>query len=292
MKKKLGFSIAELAIAVLIIGLIIGGISTGSKLVTHGRIKAAKKASDTSPIWKIYNDNLNLSAIAWYDVAFEDSITYDTGDGDVSEWKSKVNPYVSMLARQETGTAQPNYEANGMKGYPGILFNGSSDFLELTAPISYADDSYTIAVVWYANGTTEGGLFAQADEAATAANSAEITISTTANATVSDAAATSGTITTDKINANVFVVNEGVSGEVVIYDADYHNTSTAADSEDASSAMTLGVDRALIGALWSGTAATSFFDGYLAELVIFDKALTTDEVAEVTEYFTTKYKIR
>lgn len=47
-----------------------------------------------------------------------------------------------------------------------------------------------------------------------------------------------------------------------------------------------------IGAHYNGTTRSGFFNGYIAEVIIFDRVLKTEERTEILEYLSEKWAIR
>jgi len=74
----------------------------------------------------------DITTALWLDAA--DSGTVTTVSGAVSQWNDKSGN--SRSASQSTPGSRPTYSATGFNGKPGIVFNGSSQLLEITNALS------------------------------------------------------------------------------------------------------------------------------------------------------------
>ena len=67
-KKLLAFSLIELSIVVLIIGILIAGVTQGSRLIRQSKIKTAQNQTTNSPVNSITGLNL------WLETTLDDSV--------------------------------------------------------------------------------------------------------------------------------------------------------------------------------------------------------------------------
>ncbi|MFT6259012.1 MAG: prepilin-type N-terminal cleavage/methylation domain-containing protein [Rickettsiales bacterium] len=115
---KLGFSLIELSVSILIIGLLIVGVSKTSQIIGDGKLLAARSITKNSFPY------LNSSKLAlWYDAAAEESFDADIEDGDsVATWID-VNPDVDSNNIDVTASGtSPIYVAGATNGLPAIRF--------------------------------------------------------------------------------------------------------------------------------------------------------------------------
>ncbi len=274
MNRKSAFTLIELAIVLVIIGLVIGAIGTSNKLIEQAKVKAAKGYSNTSPIWDIYGETGDLSAIVWYDALDEDSITKTSNS--VSEWRSQLNLTDNYIGKQSTGTSQPTYEFNGLGLLPAISFD-SGDLLTLTSrPIAATDDTYSIGIVFNQETHADGTLFEQSASGGGSAFSVDLTSGGNLTVSLGGAASSGLAYTAGKTNAVIVTINGSAANA-------YLNSNTA-NSLTGLSDITISNQVATIG-------ATGGISASLAELVVFDKVLHSEEVTAVMQYFTKKYSI-
>lgn len=151
---KKGFSLIEISIVLLIIGILISGILVGQDLILDAKIKSAQNLTKTSPVNKI--PDLTL----WLDVNAEQSlITTQTanrclekyvdyqdllGNERICAWRD-INPQTSLgtdLSKKITLsinithalTAMPTYVVNGIGGLPSLYFDGSDYLISSATP--------------------------------------------------------------------------------------------------------------------------------------------------------------
>lgn len=303
MKRKSAFSIVELAIVIIIIGLLAGGITAGTKLIRQSKVKTAQKFTKSSPVWEIYNDQLEQSVVAWFDALDEDSITYDADTKLVSAWKSKVSPAVDSAegehsATQTTEVNQPLYVRDGMKDFPAIRFandtSAEEDYLDAKVPLAASDTTISVAIAYTAYdkagadpdntstaGTPGGTLWFQGSSSATAANSYDVQADATNDIQISDASSASGDFAINKLTTAVIIVN----GTAVSIYRDFGDEQTTTKTSAASLARTVSY----IGT--NTTSSGAFFHGDIAEIIVFDKALNSEEAILVRDYMATKYRV-
>ena len=152
---KKGFSLIEISIVLLIIGILISGILVGQDLILDAKIKSAQNLTRTSPVNKITNLTL------WLDVNAEKSLITTTtadrcllkymsyqdllGNERICAWRD-INSQKSLGADMSDKialsintahalNAMPTYVVNGIGGLPSLYFDGS-DYLISSIPQS------------------------------------------------------------------------------------------------------------------------------------------------------------
>lgn len=129
-KKKYGaFSLIELSIVILIIGVLTAGVVSGNKLLDSARLSTARSLTKSSPIAGI--NDLYL----WLDAAAEESfIKSEAVDGaKISTWYD-INPQTlqKITLVQSTDAAKPTYQAKYRNSLPSVNFKA------VTVPCSLA----------------------------------------------------------------------------------------------------------------------------------------------------------
>jgi prepilin-type N-terminal cleavage/methylation domain-containing protein len=142
--KKRAFSLIELSIVILIIGILIAGITQSSSLVGKFRLSSARNLTQSSPVASI------PGMIFWVDSVSEksfDALDQDNGD-PLASWHD-LNPQSAVKNHllQSSGAAKPTYLERGINSLPSVNFNGTSQFFDFTSPGLIASTSYTIFVV-------------------------------------------------------------------------------------------------------------------------------------------------
>ena len=139
MNKKLAFSLIELSIVILIIGILVAGVTQSSRLVAQMRLASAQSVTRSADISSIRD------MVFWAETTLENGITNSSGTfqlddgGAISSWNDinfRSNPKINVM--QSNTAIQPTYKQNGINGLPSINFNGVNQMLinTTTPPLS------------------------------------------------------------------------------------------------------------------------------------------------------------
>lgn len=122
---KKAFSLVELSIVLLIIGIIIAGVTQSNILLSKFRLNIARSATQNSPVASISD------LFLWLDSTSKNSFDEISADNDqpVSNWYD-LNP-ASTIKRNFTSSVgyQPLYKTNGINNLPILRFDGSNDYM-------------------------------------------------------------------------------------------------------------------------------------------------------------------
>lgn len=125
---KKAFSLIELSIVIIVVGILIAGVTYGSNLIDKANVKAARSLTQSSPVQSIHGLSL------WLDATSSDAFTdANISDGDsIAKWQD-TNPHRSDDNRlhvvQTNNSYKPKYIENGINDLPAVLFDGSNDNL-------------------------------------------------------------------------------------------------------------------------------------------------------------------
>lgn len=113
------FSLVELSVVILIIGIVMAGIVSANRLVQKFRLNGARSLTATSPVNGI--DGL----IVWFETTSENSFddAEETDGGKITNWYSS-NPQAIQqpVLTQATVSKQPTYVGKGQAGLPAVRF--------------------------------------------------------------------------------------------------------------------------------------------------------------------------
>jgi len=121
MKRNLkAFSLIELSIVILIIGVLITGVTQGSTLIKKANLSRAKDLTIRSEVGNIKN------LAVWLETSLPDSVTVDS-NGKVTKWND-INPNRpgGVNAVATNSSTAPAYLTDMINGLPVISFTGSS----------------------------------------------------------------------------------------------------------------------------------------------------------------------
>lgn len=135
-KNPRAFSLIELSIVILIIGIVIAGVTSGSILVGKMRLAGARSITNSSPISSIKD------LAFWLDSTSESSfIESQQEDGQkITAWND-LNPQSikKINLEQSDSSLQPLFKNNSINNLPTLLFDGSDDYLSTDANFLLGD---------------------------------------------------------------------------------------------------------------------------------------------------------
>jgi prepilin-type N-terminal cleavage/methylation domain-containing protein len=122
--KKNAFSLIELSIVILIIGILVAGVTQGSRLIAAFQISNARTLTQSSAVHSIRD------IVFWLDATAEGSILNQNGEdisnGDtVSSWQDSNFRATMNFCTQGTIADQPEYIAQAINNLPAIRFSSA-----------------------------------------------------------------------------------------------------------------------------------------------------------------------
>lgn len=123
---KLGFSLIELSVVILVIGILVIGITQGSRILSESKIKSGRSLTQSSPVAS--TEGLAL----WLETTNEKSLqnsqnSYNIADGNnIKNW-TDISPTISSHLVATESTDMPIYKRNGIGGLPTLFFDAASD---------------------------------------------------------------------------------------------------------------------------------------------------------------------
>ncbi len=287
--KKLVFSLIELSIVIIIIGILVVAVTSGGALIKIAKLIRARSLSNSSPVVVI--ENLTL----WLETTSKKS--FDKSEAingaEVTTWYG-TNPQSSFKINPTASTGKkPLYQAEGINGLPAILFDGLDDFMDTGMTFKRtAANGWTIFLVF--EDVTQGGnnsdsRFGFIDGGIGSLNIRNYGLAIAPSFDVLNAPSllvcfncrdsftetTMMTIINDPNANNSRVYGRGVLNQVSSFGA------TGASSK------TISIGWATGDAI-AGTEANTKF----GEIIVYDRALPDLERSDVEAYLSKKWKIK
>ena len=136
MKKNKAFSLVELSVVILIIGILIAGVTQSGRLIRQIKLSTARSLTSSADVASIRD------VTAWFEATTAGVFTDINGNTDIDD-KSKlrawrdVNPQKAISDKpiMTNGTAvdgssnntEPKYIISGINGLPSVYFDGGSN---------------------------------------------------------------------------------------------------------------------------------------------------------------------
>jgi prepilin-type N-terminal cleavage/methylation domain-containing protein len=121
------FSLIELSIVILIIGILVAGVTQSSRLIRQMALSSARGLTQSSPVPSI------TGLVSWYETVSEKSFDeLEASDNSTTTNWYDINPTsANKINLNQTDPARrPTYVANGLNGLPSLRFNGSTTYLQ------------------------------------------------------------------------------------------------------------------------------------------------------------------
>ena len=163
---KKAFSLFEISIAILIVGILTAAISKGVDLAYDMRLATARSLTDKAPMYGI--DNLEL----WLETTSKESLATGTASfvnvenpadkQAIGRWNDlnpttlnssdlnpvTFNPIYKNPALQPTLASQPLYMKDGINGLPALWFDGANDHIASKNNFSIINN-FTVFIVGF-----------------------------------------------------------------------------------------------------------------------------------------------
>jgi prepilin-type N-terminal cleavage/methylation domain-containing protein len=286
---KLGFSLLELSVSLIIISTLMVAVIKGSDLIDQAKLASARQKTANSPVLKI--DGL----VMWFETTLPKSFLDSEviNGGLISSWNdsSGANPNSPTSALQATATNKPSYLASGINDLPSLKFDGVDNFIRasLSSPINSSQlvvftvcqrvgiKSYTSSTTFYKNGVVH-----DYNNLTSMVLAYEEGSGTRLQTFRYDAKSTKSPHPGNDISY-IFSTQFDGTNNISYFNGIAQTT--------VSSTGTFNIDRVLIGARFESSTTSNYYNGIISELIIFNRALSTQERKDVEQYLSDKYKI-
>ena len=305
MKKNSAFSLIELSIVILVIGILVAGVTESRGLIIKFRLSSARSLTSSSPV------NSMKDLILWLDATSASSVNDSLGDGDLVDKWSNISSQQSSKTDfiQSQVSYKPTYKINGINGIPTLSFL-TDDYLTSSASVSHSP-SYSVFIVFnissdataddmeimnlYSdvdtnnnNGNSDGS--ATALEIQTGGNSIRSVFRSSVGKTGGDDNFSTQTIKPQK-NYIMSYSRNFASKNVSLWINNEAFISAVATNGDNFAKTNLFWVIGKLNDKQAGVNARNF-NGQISEIIIFDRALMKDEIDDVEKYLSKKYSIK
>ncbi len=294
---KKAFSLIELSVVILIIGIIIAGVTQGSRLISAQRISSAQSLSKSSPVNSI--PDLSL----WLDSTSESSFkNLESSDSStISEWND-VNPQKNFKnnALQSDSAKKPSYTSDAINGLPAVKFSGSQ-YIDIPYNVDLCGTEHTYFIVFKTvtlPTTLHAGIFSNRGEASSIKG---IVLYITPYTYQVEGWIGTGSAWTGQNSTYANVVKRTelvtVTYKSPNYNIRFYRDSSKNTSETIVMAPQTSGQPFRFGAspnimYPTPSAPTFFYNGYIGEFIYFNRKLNMEEVIAVETYLPKKWGIK
>lgn len=303
-QRKAAFSLIELSIVVLIIGILIAGVTQGSRLVRISRLSTAQNQTQASPVNSIPN------LVGWWETTSSASFIDSQADNGltVTTWYDISSQTINK--NNTSSTAGATYTFNSINGLPALVFGGVANqgfALSDTTVLNSSD--YSIFVVESHTGAAAKNFFLCGSAtpstsstllnlmlgySTTASNAMVWTYATTIASADNYLNSTSGSSGVAAPSTGVPTIHSFLSRSGTTTKKYFQNgtqatfaTGTAPPSQALSLVSWAGVS---IGCAL-GASPSGNYTGAIAEVIMFNRSLTSEERKSVEAYLGKKWGI-
>jgi prepilin-type N-terminal cleavage/methylation domain-containing protein len=280
MQKKSAFTLVEISLVLIIIGILIAGIVKGSAVIQYSKLAGAKSLTEKSPVLNI--NNLML----WYETTSKESFNgaASTNNTTITTWYDLNTQNASQNNASSSGSTRPIYIENCINAIPCIRFDGSNDYLAFDGT-SLAGSNYTIFIVEQRSSNKSENYFLGGNGGLTNGN---LVLGYRNNTTITQAQyyndmdyTVPGYVAQTPI-IHTFTLNK-ITGKSY-----WRNNATTTPNSTASQLSAMIETPGIALGRFSGV----FYSGDIAEFIIYNRALTSKEHRDITLYLAKKYNIK
>jgi prepilin-type N-terminal cleavage/methylation domain-containing protein len=280
--KPTAFSLIELSVVLIIIGILIAGVIQSSKLYAKFKLKTAQTLTKSSPVHGVKD------LIIWYETSLDESfISNEATNGlPVSTWYNINTQKISKSnATQSTPGIQPLYKENKINGLPTLSFDGVDDYLNLDGSVVIGTN-YTVFIVGQRTTNDQFNYFIAGDNFS--GEGLNLAIGWRLDTTVWLYNGT-GTGVSSYITPNYKKPTPTIITAWFSKTGGKKLWSDGGLTPDGSSAITTPISAYTGASIGRGVSRIAHIE--ISELIIFQRALNTEERQSIEAYLGQKYNI-
>jgi prepilin-type N-terminal cleavage/methylation domain-containing protein len=313
MKKNKAFSMIEISIVILIIGILVAGVTQSSRLVKQIKLATARSITKSSPVPSIKDLSL------WLETTTDESFIEIQADDEyrLTQWND-INPQnpVKFFAIKN-GTTAVTYTSEGINSIPSVKFTGDvgvggyfilsqSNNIAQASKISTFGNRFSFFVVSRPEIEVVGKFRVAFFNAGDPQNDGWGIVKTADNKRGilfnDNMLCSTNTANANSVGEVVSGIYEGVtSSNMTVYvNGNVETTSVVTQSGGSSYTNSSSNDPAYspltsnpamyIGS--SGGAGNETWKGLISEIIVYDRVLKNEERKSVEKYLGKKYGIK
>lgn len=300
-KSQSAFSLIEVAIVLVVISILIIGSIKGSELIQKSKISKAQSLTQLSPVKDLKDLTLWLESVSSFSFNKAEAEDYNGltateqnyGKGSISKWYDLSPKNVTRRnATNTTLSSRPKYYFDCINRVPCLYFSGSQ-FLDISNLISHSLSDYTIFIV---DARSESSLMPilGSDSNGLLNKSIEIgylnsnTIYWSQGDSSQQKEFHSEVLANNNTNLHLFInaTNKSSNSNIQYYLNGLSLTTS-------NPGVTVNFSNTnLSSILQIGKSGSSFYKGFIGEVIIIPYAISKNERIAITHYLKKKWDIK
>lgn len=289
--KKSAFSLIELSIVLLIIGILIAGVTQSSRLIRQMKLASARSVTESSPVPSIKGLTM------WLETTSENAFNLELEDqaamSSETVWLDR-NPQTSQKSSALPGSGFPIYKDKCINDLPCLYFKASATNGLKVKQVMGTMVGVSVFVVFKTSETlpTDSILFTNLADEAAGNGFFRIKLGSTNGVVYSTFDDTGNALDTDVVvatdlSANTTYLIEVIdSGTKILVHNNLKNSISSTDKNTELKNFNLGVN------VGYRAGEEKYFDGDIAEIIFFDRGLKEEERNSVQNYLAKKWGIK
>jgi prepilin-type N-terminal cleavage/methylation domain-containing protein len=276
---KKGFSLIELAVALVIISVLAAIILSGAGIKKTARVNGAKSLTSAANLGSLGD------LIFWIETSDVSNLDIET-DGTISGWKDISSLTSGVSVEQSTVSARPTYVEEAINGLPVVRFDGTNDVLTANNSKLTIDDEVTVFAVYSSDvGTGEDGFITQVS--CSAGRDGYTLARLTSSGVFRAYHYTNSTISTPQ------TISAAADSYIAIYKYDQGSVTMQQNEAISTASSSFAAPAQPLLYIGSGSnCSTGFYANIdFGEVIIFNRALEAAEISEIVRYLSQKWKI-
>ncbi len=278
----------------MVIGILVIGITNGRTILLKSRLASARSLTTSSPVASTPNLVIWLDATS--EKSFDSSEIVNTAfgaTGTISTWYD-INPQSTShidLTQSGSSSLKPRYVVNGINSLPVVNFDGSNDYMSFAGnSLGVNNTNWTLYVVAQRRGTPSGSTstYVIGDASSNGfnfgfggagGNRAAFVVDGQANYVTFPAYSSPKTVIAR------FDYNKDFTGNrYTVYTAGESNIDS---THDLFGRTVSSFDNGRMGCV-----IAACFNGDVAEIIIFNRFLSSNEKTNIQDYLKNKWGVR
>jgi type II secretory pathway pseudopilin PulG len=273
LKSRSAFSIIEISVVILIIGLLVAGVAQAQRMVKKAKVTSARSAVVSSPVNFIKDLN------GWYDTVMENSFVAtetDSATKKISRWGNIAKTSADSVngdGSQGTSDSQPVYVDGSMTTLPQLTFDGGDAISLPDRVFPTGNGVYTFFAV--VAPTNSGTLFSAGGSGV----NTKFGFDADSNFTIDGGGTLLAKTKGFNVMQTISYTYDGTDNKVWIDGIPVTVGGTASAKSTGAGSITIG-------------STSSGFRGNVGEVIVFARNLDDGERQDVEKYLKDKWKTK